>query len=35
MIVLFVEMLVPDRIERGAGIHPYNLAILMPSPVLV
>ena len=25
MIVLFLEMLVPDRIERGAGIHPYNL----------
>jgi hypothetical protein len=31
--VLFAEMLAPERVERGAGIHPFSPAILMPSLV--
>jgi hypothetical protein len=30
---LFAEMLAPDPVERGAGIHPFSPAIRMPSLV--
>ena len=31
--VLFAEMVAPERVEMGAGIHPFGLAILMASPL--